>query len=348
MLKRLLFGALALAFIALAPQVHAAGQWPQARSQQIGSDGRPVVGMEACFFEGGTSTPLTTYSHPSLGEVNQNPACVESDGTGRFPPVFFDEADEFYRVRVRTASGTVVYDDDPVPIYGPPTSEGGGSEVPVSPDALLQTGDIKVKYSTGTISGFVRMNGRTIGSATSGASERANADTEDLFLYLCAIDNSTISSSSGNCATDWAANKTITLPDFRGRALVALDDMGNTAAGVLTGLTTLGETAGSEDYTLVAGDLPELTGTTSSNGQHGHPFRTGGNSDGVGNAGGLAQTTNDQVNHSAFASTTPTGTRGEQIGAAGAHTHTVTVNSGAADAISLVQPSMGVSIYIKL
>jgi hypothetical protein len=45
-------------------------------------------------------------------------------------------------------------------------------------------GDLKVRYGTGVLSGFVRCNARTIGSATSGGTERQNADTQALFEYL--------------------------------------------------------------------------------------------------------------------------------------------------------------------
>ena len=105
----------------------------------------------------------------------------------------------------------------------------------VDPTTIFGTGDIKANYGTGVIDGFVRANGRTIGSSTSGANERANSDTQALFTFLWNGDpNLVVSTGRGvSAAADWSANKTITLPDWRGRALVALDDMGNTAAGRL-------------------------------------------------------------------------------------------------------------------
>jgi hypothetical protein len=135
---------------------------------------------------------------------------------------------------------------------------------------------MKVTYGTGVLSGFVRANGRTIGSATSGATERANADTSALFLYLWGTDaNLAVSGGRGaSAAADYAANKTIALPDWRGRALAGLDDMGNSAAGRLTATyfgttsigscvaTTLGCAGGLESQTLALGQLP--TGITSS------------------------------------------------------------------------------------
>jgi hypothetical protein len=61
------------------------------------------------------------------------------------------------------------------------------------------------------------------------------ADTSALFLYLWGADaNLAVSGGrGGSAAADYAANKTIALPDWRGRALAGLDDMGNSAAGRL-------------------------------------------------------------------------------------------------------------------
>jgi hypothetical protein len=112
----------------------------------------------------------------------------------------------------------------------------GGGGGTVDPTTILATGDMKLVYNTGVLTGFVRANGRTIGSATSGASERANADTSALFTFLWNADaNLAVSGGRGaSAAADYAANKTITLPDYRGRAVAGLDDMGNSAAGRLT------------------------------------------------------------------------------------------------------------------
>ena len=48
----------------------------------------------------------------------------------------------------------------------------------VHPDAIFQTGDYLFVGRNGTRNGFVRCNARSIGSATSGATERANPDCE--------------------------------------------------------------------------------------------------------------------------------------------------------------------------
>jgi microcystin-dependent protein len=313
------------------------GKWDKSGTQRIGLDGRPEVGARCYFFEAATTTPLTTYTDYSLAA--QNPAFVETDSYGTWPSVFFDDSDNsFFRERATDAAGSVIYfDNDVIPIVGP--GEGGSApEVPVDPNALLQTGDIVAKYTTGTKAGFVRANGRTIGSAVSGAAERANADTQELFEHLWNADSTlAVSGGRGASATaDFEANKTMALPDFRGYAPVGLDDMGNSAASILSGLTTLGEKTGAASLTLVAGNIPQLSlqsGVTSSNGAHTHTIAASGNDSGsdglfIDGNGSSTRTTNSSGDHT--------------------HTVTGTVGSASPSSFSLVQPSMGLTFYIKL
>ena len=77
-------------------------------------------------------------------------------------------------------------------------------------------------------SGWVRANGRTIGSVTSGGTERANADSEALFLYLWAADASlSVSGGRGaNAADDWGKQEIALLTGGEGNR--RLDGMGNT------------------------------------------------------------------------------------------------------------------------
>jgi len=46
------------------------------------------------------------------------------------------------------------------------------------------------------------------------------------------------------------------LPDLRGRVIAGLDNMGGTAAGNLTGRTTLGDPFGAETHTLLVAEMP--------------------------------------------------------------------------------------------
>ena len=106
-------------------------------------------------------------------------------------------------------------------------------------------------------------SGRTIGSAASSATERANDDCYALFVLLWnSLANSEAAVSGGrgaNADSDWSANKTIALPDLRGRVTAGKDNMGGTTASRLTSAgsgitgTTLGVAGGTETHTLTAG-----------------------------------------------------------------------------------------------
>jgi microcystin-dependent protein len=131
-------------------------------------------------------------------------------------------------------------------------------------------------------SGWLLCSGQTIGSASSGATARANADTQALFNALWADYTDAeipIFTSGGaasirgvDAATDWAANKRISLPDLRGRGLFGRDNMGGSAANRITNAgsgvtgTTLGATGGAENVTLTVNQIPghthEITGKT--------------------------------------------------------------------------------------
>lgn len=98
--------------------------------------------------------------------------------------------------------------------------------------AGAHTGDIKFGLYSSAPTGWVKMNGGTIGNASSGAT-RANADTAALFALLWALNatDSPILTSAGagstrgaDAATDYAANKRLTVPDFRGEFIRGLDD----------------------------------------------------------------------------------------------------------------------------
>jgi hypothetical protein len=121
---------------------------------------------------------------------------------------------------------------------------------------------------SGSLTGWVRENGRTIGSATSGATERANADCQALFSFIWNNYSDTlcpVSTGRGvSASADWSANKTIQLLDFRNCAPAGLDDMGNSAAGgfanvpVVTGsVTTPGSVIGESLHTLTVEEHAE-------------------------------------------------------------------------------------------
>ena len=312
--------------------------------------GDPYVGAKVYFYDESTDTPQTVYTDSSLSTA-AGLSLRTANARGQFLPLFLSPGS--YRHRVLAADNTVISDVDGIAVaqtsdYVPPSAGETSTEL------LFQTGDVKERYATGGHAGWVRMNGRTIGNAASGASERANADCEALFLHLWTADaNLAVSSGRGATASaDWAANKTIALPDRRGIASAGLDDMGNTAAGRITGLTTLGAVVGSQTHALETTEIPSHThtGTTDSSGEHGHPTRVSTSNDGASDPTGALMIRNfEKANYAAHDSATPADPPGDQIGMAGAHTHTFTSGAaGGGGAHNNLQPTMGATFYIKL
>ena len=320
-----------------------AGFWNQSQSQLVDANGKPLIGARAYFYQGGTTTPITVYKAFSLGLVNAHPNPLVTDGFGRWPSVYLDEADGFFRVRVTTAQGVIIYDVDGLPVIGPAGGGGGGGDNPVDPDSVAKTGDMLMRYGNGLRSGFVRGNGRTIGSAISGATERANSDTQALFEHLWNSDTTlvVVGGRGGSALADWGSNKQITLPDYRGRTMVGLDTMGNIAANVLADAADISWSGGEEKHLLIVNEMPSHnhTGNTNNDGAHVHPmqvpFSVGGrkwSSDpGAGNS---------DENGSGNLNTN---------GGTGTHSHAFTTsNSGGGLAHNNVQPSKGVTVYIRL
>lgn len=136
-------------------------------------------------------------------------------------------------------------------------------------------------------SGWILSDGRTIGDGSSGATNRANADCQALFTqYWNDYTNTECPVSGGrgaSAAADWAAHKTLTVPDRRGRGDVGKDNMGGTAANRITsggsGITgtTLGASGGSQTVTLTTNEMPVHSHTI--------PTNAGGGGDGFNGAG---------------------------------------------------------------
>lgn len=314
------------------------GQWPQSFSTIQDLNGKPIVGAKAYFYAAGTTTPITVYQDYGLTTPHPNP--LQTDGFGRFPAVFLNETDEFYRVRVTNPGGSILYDSDTLPIIGP--SEGGGSPpAPVDPDSLLKTGDVKLRYGEGFLDGYVRGNGRSIGTATSGATERANSDCQALYEFLWGADpNLAVAGGRGVSANaDWSANKPLDLPDCRGRTFVGLDDMGNIPAGIIAGLTDLGKKVGAEKHTLVTAEMPVHKHgiTVNDSVPESIPIRAQGG--GSFDAG------------SPYALSRVSGTTGSSDDAASLpqHKHTASAaDTGGGAAHNNVQPSIAITVYIRL
>ena len=101
-----------------------AGLYPLSRMQQFDANGRPLSGARLFLFDGGTSTPRIGYRDSSLSSAHPNP--ILADSAGRLPLIYLD--DGFYRHRLTTRAGTLVFDDDGLPVVST-TSGGSGTSV---------------------------------------------------------------------------------------------------------------------------------------------------------------------------------------------------------------------------
>lgn len=121
------------------------------------------------------------------------------------------------------------------------------------------TGDVKPTFKAAADAGWVMLDDKTIGDASSSATGRANADTAALFALLwtnCANAQCAVSGGRGaSAAADFAAHKTIALPKALGRAFAS--------AGAGSGLTSrvLGLTTGAETHALSVAELAAHTHT---------------------------------------------------------------------------------------
>jgi microcystin-dependent protein len=265
MLKRF---SLALAgLFAFVGMAGAAGTLPGfSLATQFDNRGELARGCKLYIIQAGTvSTPQDSFQDSDLSIKNPNP--LSCDAGGRLPQFFL--ADGQIKVRLVDNVGVQIFSQDNLLVVGP-SSGGGGGGGGVDPTTVFQTGDVLWSETAGPRVGWVRDNGRTIGSASSGATERANADVEALFGWLwqnCDDTKCPVAGGRGvSSSADWAANKTIATPDKRGYIIGGLDDMGNSAAGRFAGVpvvsgsvTTAGSVIGEALHTLATDEIPAHT-----------------------------------------------------------------------------------------
>jgi hypothetical protein len=288
------------------------------------------------------------YEDAALSTPHDHP--VEADGNGRWPAVFLSFGD--YKQTLKTAGGTTLSSIDNIP-----NPEPFDDTFTLDETAIYNTGDLILMFKNGTRSGAVRCNGRTIGNAASGATERANADTLPLFTFIwdgAANGQAAVSGGRGaSAAADYGANKTIALPDYRNAQLIGFGDMGSTDAGlaasapVVSGSPILaGSIIGENTHVLVTGELASHThtGTTATESAHTHTGTTNGPNTfhthpGTTAAGGShshtvsggtvgGQTTTSNVTLAGGGATTvPTSAANILVDVVAAHTHTFTTGN---------------------
>lgn len=250
--------------------------WSKSGTIERDNNDNRAGGAKAYFYQGNTTTPITVYQDADETTPHEHP--IEAASSGRWPTVFIP-FQASYDLKVTTSTGTQLYYPTEIPNPNPVEAAADTAEA----SELIQTGMIAIMPSEGTLSGFVRLNGRSIGSPSSGATERANEDTEDLYTFnwnnfsnsICPV----ATGRGASAAADFAANKALTLIDARSAFLCGADDMGNSAASLGYGgsfttgdAITGGSTGGANTHTLTTAESAAHTHTftTSSDGAHTH------------------------------------------------------------------------------
>jgi hypothetical protein len=237
--------------------------WRRSGLVEFDNNGDVGVGAKAFFYAGATTTPITVYQ--DAAETTPRTQPVTADANGRWPLTFIPYRAD-YDEKVTDSEGTQLSYYQSIPNADPVDA---ASDTAL-PEELIATGDFMFRLVGGTRTGFVRANGRTLGNVASGATERANADTEDLFTHLwngLANGQAAVSGGRGaSAAADYAANKVITLPNMQGAFPVGIDDMGALAGGYFVSATfthgnatTAGSLAGANTHTLIAAELAAHT-----------------------------------------------------------------------------------------
>jgi hypothetical protein len=322
-------------------------------TQQLDEFGNPLSGGQLYFIQAGTvATPQDSYQDEAL--TIKMPYPITLDAAGRVPQFFL--ADGQIKVRLQDRYGVVKFVADNLLVIGPSTSGGGGGGGSVDPTTVMQTGDIKIRYDNAILTGFVRCNGNSIGSSTSGATELADPSAQALFQFLWGVDSTLAVAPGGRGASaiaDWTANKRISLPDCRGRPLTGLSGMGASDSGLFTGVTfghgdalTLGSYGGGYSKTIPVGALPShqhnvfLKDPT-----HNHTVSNVWQYTGAVGAA-VAGTGTNLVLGSPTTSSSPTGlTIGSVSGTANDNKTALTGSGGTFD---LSNPFMLITIYLKL
>jgi hypothetical protein len=338
---------------------HMAGTIPLSLTQQFDEFGKPLSGGLLYIIQAGTvSTPQNPWQDTNLSILMPNP--IPLDAAGRVPQFFL--ADGYIKVRLTDKDGVTQLARDGILVIGP-SAGGGGGGAAVDPTTIWQTGMVAVFYGTGQVPGFARANGRSIGNASSGATEAIGNTVLALFQYLYNADpNLPLRNSSGGviprtggdatASGAWTNARQIDLPDWRGRTISGLSDMGAadslrlTAAyfngkdpsGNSIAATVLGAAGGAESNLLDATKIPPVTfsGTTG-NDSPDHTHQYGAPVPGSQKPNGAGTTPAD--------GTTPTQTGG----ASTRHQHPFSgAINGGGQAHANVQPTLLTTIYLKL
>ena len=261
----------------------AQGVIPVALAQQQDLNGRPMAGALLYIYQVGT-VATRQDSFQDFGLTLTNPWPLAADATGRIPMFYL--ANGQVHVRLTDAFGVVQFDYPTMQVVGPSTGSGGGGGGAVDPTSVASTGDVKFRMENAPVAGWVRANGLTIGNAVSGATGRANGDTQSLYIYLYGVCDQAHCQVLGGARTsalaDYNAGRQLTLPDWRGRTPAGLDQMGavapagriaasNITSGGGDGVDTPLATGGAANHAMSLAELIQHNHTLTDPG-HVHPI----------------------------------------------------------------------------
>lgn len=321
-------------------------------SIQLDSNARPIAGGLLYVYDAGTSTPNVFYEDFNTTVVLSWP--LVCDAAGRIPMFWVNDGS--YRVRFTDASGADIFDINSITAVGPSSGVTGGG-TSIGTDQIFQTGDILWQPIDGVRAGWVRGNARTIGSSSSGSSERANADCQDLFIWFWTNFSNAICPVSGGrggtALADWNANKQISTVDMRGRLAFGMDTMGNVAAGVNTGATSAAVALGAQSITLAQANLPSVaftvTGTAASHTHGAGTFALGASLSGAGSNTSIQEGAGTTHTNMREGVSTVAAAVGGTSGASGTLALTATAASGGSGtSVGTLSPGRAGSWFFKL
>jgi len=213
----------------------------------------------------------------------------------------------------------------------------------------VQTGDVVWSFATAK-AGFVFGSGQSIGSATSGATQRANADTQNLYTLLWNNCSNTVCPVVGGrgatAAADFSANKALSVPDMRGTTVAGMDVINGSAnAGRLSGALSSSSMGASNSNAGTSTATTSITSSGSTSGAIGVSvagplFGTAtGSSLGLASPGAVvfATTVGDSVSVS-----------GTLVGNTSGSLSVLVSGTGTSSGFNIVQSTMVMNPFIKL
>lgn len=220
--------------------------------------------------------------------------------------------------------------------------------VDTTTSSFFSTGDVKLTIKSVADAGWVLFDDGTIGSATSGASSRANADTQALFtlIFNNIIDvwapiftsggGATTRAAQSSAAAAWTANCRISLTKVLGRALGVA---GNNGTPGTAGTWLTGQTTGLETHTLSTPEIPVLSATG---------LVASSNSTSVVNGGVFGGTGQSTLSITGGGNPAVVGSSAIAVNTTTTTTISGTINAGGGSAFGIMQPISFLRAMIKL